>query len=390
MAEELAYALLTPHTLNKNRTGPVLARLLAVPTLEFVAARLYRLSAGFAAEYAAASAGVPGRPELQAAYTRYLTTGLPAGDAAYNPALLLLFQGPDAVRTLAEAVGFLDSIAGGTGVRATFGELAVGPDGKATHFEPAVLTAHDAASNAAQLRLFAKHAQSDGGVHEDAAKRLAFGGADVQTTLLMLKPENFAKPSRRPGAILDIFSGTGLRLAAANLFSMSPAQADEFYGPLLPMFRERFQPNVAAKIKEALSPVFGFAIPDAVYDQFAATLTDRNARHEFDKIASYITGVDVSAIEGEARKAPGKTRMLALLLTGPDAIAKVRKGLGATNPAKAEPGTVRADFGRDLMVNGGHASDAPENAARERGIIGLTGAEPGPSIVERLIAERVK
>ncbi|MCD6303984.1 MAG: nucleoside-diphosphate kinase, partial [Planctomycetes bacterium] len=60
-----------------------------------------------------------------------------------------------------------------------------------------------------------------------------------------------------------------------------------------------------------------------------------------------------------------------LLYEGPDAIRKIRTVLGSTDPSKAEPGTVRSDFGRDLMRNGAHASDSPENALRERRIVGL-------------------
>ena len=45
--------------------------------------------------------------------------------------------------------------------------------------------------------------------------------------------------------------------------------------------------------------------------------------------------------------------------------------LGSTDPTMAEPGTVRSDFGLDLMRNGAHASDSPDNAMRERRIIGL-------------------
>ena len=41
----------------------------------------------------------------------------------------------------------------------------------------------------------------------------------------------------------------------------------------------------------------------------------------------------------------------------------------ATDPAKAPGGTVRGDFGTDVMVNAAHASDSPENVIRESGIV---------------------
>lgn len=57
--------------------------------------------------------------------------------------------------------------------------------------------------------------------------------------------------------------------------------------------------------------------------------------------------------------------VIALALEGDDVIAKIRDILGVTNPAQAAPGTVRADFGVDVMVNVCHASDSAETAAIE-------------------------
>ena len=54
-----------------------------------------------------------------------------------------------------------------------------------------------------------------------------------------------------------------------------------------------------------------------------------------------------------------------MVLEGPDAIAVVRATNGATNPAAAAPGTIRADFALSMGLNLVHASDSPESAARE-------------------------
>ena len=54
---------------------------------------------------------------------------------------------------------------------------------------------------------------------------------------------------------------------------------------------------------------------------------------------------------------------------GPDAVNKIRTVLGATDPRKAAPGTIRRELGQDIMVNAAHASDSPENAKRELAII---------------------
>jgi nucleoside-diphosphate kinase len=56
-----------------------------------------------------------------------------------------------------------------------------------------------------------------------------------------------------------------------------------------------------------------------------------------------------------------------MVLEGEDAIAKNRELMGATNPAKAEPGTIRADFADSFTENAVHGSDAPETAEREIG-----------------------
>ena len=53
------------------------------------------------------------------------------------------------------------------------------------------------------------------------------------------------------------------------------------------------------------------------------------------------------------------------VLEGEDAIRKYRDVLGATDPAKAEPGTVRKEFALSLGENSAHGSDAPETAAIE-------------------------
>jgi len=57
--------------------------------------------------------------------------------------------------------------------------------------------------------------------------------------------------------------------------------------------------------------------------------------------------------------------VMAMVWEGPNAIATIRKTMGATNPANAEPGTIRADFACDVSYNVVHGSDGPENAARE-------------------------
>ena len=58
---------------------------------------------------------------------------------------------------------------------------------------------------------------------------------------------------------------------------------------------------------------------------------------------------------------------IVMCLEGADAIAKWRALMGATDPAKAEPGTLRKEFGASIDNNATHGSDAPETAAFELG-----------------------
>ena len=53
------------------------------------------------------------------------------------------------------------------------------------------------------------------------------------------------------------------------------------------------------------------------------------------------------------------------VLEGDNAVAKYREVMGATDPAKAAPGTIRKDFAESIEANSVHGSDAPETAAQE-------------------------
>ena len=60
-----------------------------------------------------------------------------------------------------------------------------------------------------------------------------------------------------------------------------------------------------------------------------------------------------------------RTPVVALILEGEDAIARIRAMLGPTDSSKAEKGTIRGDFGEDIRHNVCHASDSVESAAAE-------------------------
>ena len=72
----------------------------------------------------------------------------------------------------------------------------------------------------------------------------------------------------------------------------------------------------------------------------------------FQDLVSFITSGPVIAMEVE----------------GENAVSEVRKIMGATNPADADPGTIRADFATKLEENVVHGSDSKESAQRELGL----------------------
>jgi len=59
------------------------------------------------------------------------------------------------------------------------------------------------------------------------------------------------------------------------------------------------------------------------------------------------------------------TPIVAAVFEGKGAVEEIRKVLGTTDPAKAEAGTIRADFGLDIQRNAVHGSDSVANAAKE-------------------------
>jgi nucleoside-diphosphate kinase len=126
----------------------------------------------------------------------------------------------------------------------------------------------------------------------------------IERTLSIIKPDAVAK--NVIGKIVSRFEASGLKIAAAKLVHLSRAEAEQFYA----VHKER--------------PFFK------------------------DLVEFMISGpVFVQVLEGE------------------NAIAKNRDLMGATDPKKAAPGTIRADFAASIDANAVHGSDAPETAQAE-------------------------
>jgi hypothetical protein len=171
---------------------------------------------------------------------------------------------------------------------------------------------------------------------------------------------------------------------------MTVQQAEEFYGPLKKIFATKLKGNVTQEVYQRLHNVFNFPFTMADAEFMADRLTERNATAEFNRIVEYMTGVNPDDLTDPSEKATAsKAKCLALLYEGPNAVERIRTVLGSTDPNKAEPGTVRSDFGRDLMRNGAHASDSAENALRERRIIGLCDSDANNCDVKNIIREYI-
>jgi nucleoside-diphosphate kinase len=126
----------------------------------------------------------------------------------------------------------------------------------------------------------------------------------IERTLSIIKPDAVGR--NLIGEILRRFESNGLKIAAGKLLRLTPERAQAFY---------------------------------AVHKE----------RPFFTSLCSYMSSgpIFVSVLEGE------------------NAIMKNREIMGATDPAKAAPGTIRKDCGKDVEQNAVHGSDGPQTAATE-------------------------
>ncbi|MEO6787454.1 MAG: nucleoside-diphosphate kinase, partial [Chthoniobacteraceae bacterium] len=164
---------------------------------------------------------------------------------------------------------------------------------------------------------------------------------------------------------------TGLYIIACKVLHMSVAQAEEFYGPVLAVLQDKLRSRAGEVAKKALEPVFELTFTPEVEKALGEILGPINGRENWEDIVEFMSGRRPSECPADLRAQPGTEKCLALIYQGEDAVRKIREVLGPTDPAKAPHGTIRREFGQTIMVNAAHASDAPENAQREMGIIRL-------------------
>ncbi len=117
--------------------------------------------------------------------------------------------------------------------------------------------------------------------------------------------------------------------------------------------------------------------PDAVARNLIGEIYSRFEREGLQVVAAKMLRLEQTAAAGFYAEHEGKPFFAALcaymtsgpimvqVLEGEDAISANRRLMGATNPAEAAPGTIRADFAKTVDANAVHGSDSPASAQRE-------------------------
>ena len=388
MAKELTYVLITPYTIRKSRTGAVLSRLLGRTTSRLVAAQMVGLDADMAEQYAASiqPADTPEEEVYRELIRDYIREHFgPEPSGRPHRALLLVFCGDNARRQLADIVGSLTiSCDSGETVRNAFGDLVWNPDGTVRYFEPAVLFSEPGGPVHEELQTWCDFFRTHPALLENVCPYP--NPEAVQQTLVLIKPDSWRQQSSRPGAIIDMFSRTGLRIIGCKLVHMSVTQALGFYGPVRDVLRRKLSPDIGCKAKDILEQALNVQLPAGTEEPLAEHVGVPYADDQFERIVEFMTGRRPSHCTAAEKEEPGAVGVLALVYEGEDAVAKIRDVLGPTDPTKAPHGTVRREFGSDVMVNTAHASDGPENAQREMDILKLRETN-FPQLVEKAMEE---
>jgi len=371
MAQELAFTLINPYTISKSRTGGVIGRLISRTGLELVAARMFGPSKELVNRYAdSLLTSNQSEPEFARLLSEYVRKSYAPDPATRRPrrVILLLFEGENAIQKVREATGHLKAgWIGGETIRDTYGDCIEGADGKISYFEPAVLVAPSVERAASVLRLWAEYADRDGGIVDKSLDIADTEG--IQSTLVLIKPDNFRFPSVRPGHIIDLLSRSGLRIVGLRKFSMTVAQAEDFYSPVRSILREKFKGIAAQRAGDILSETLTIDIPEDAKAVIGEHIGPIMGEAQFEEIVKFMTGFKPSQVAEADKAKAGSENCLALIYKGMSAVEKIRYLLGPTDPAKAQPGSVRREYGSDIMVNAAHASDSPENAVREMKIV---------------------
>jgi len=117
--------------------------------------------------------------------------------------------------------------------------------------------------------------------------------------------------------------------------------------------------------------------PDGVQENLIGEIYSRFEKAGLQIVAArmmHLTSEQAESFYEVHKERPFYTDLVSYMMSGPvmvqvlegvDAISKNRSIMGATNPAEADPGTIRADFADSIEENIVHGSDGPETAAHE-------------------------
>lgn len=379
MEQNLSYVLVTPYTVAKSRTGGVIARLLSRLDLELVGAQMIAPDENFVKEYAdlLRNQRDPANPRAATLLADYVERSIAPSGGRRHRSLILFFRGGDACRKLSDICGALysenrsmESLSGET-IRDTYADLILNAEdpSKVTYFEPAVLTPLTQEAADASLALFAKHLPMGKNIVENMNYP---DPSKIERTLVIIKPDNWKYASSKPGTIIDMFSRTGLRIVGVKVHRFSIAEALEFYGPVKDALKSKLAPVFGKKAKELLEAEFKLPLSDATEKALAESFGTEYALDQFDQIVEFMSGLRPSKCPVEELNHTGTVKCMILIYEGENAVTKIRDVLGPTDPLKAPGGTVRREFGSNVMVNTAHASDSSESARREMGIVKIT------------------
>lgn len=193
--------------------------------------------------------------------------------------------------------------------------------------------------------------------------------AGEERTLLIIKPENFRQPSVRPGAVIDMLMSLDLKWVGCKVHGMSIDEALEFYGPVRQALRSKLGSKIGKQALETIEKEFNFTFDTAEAAKIVETAGNGFADDQFEQIVEFMAGKRPAEVDPADYAKPAGAKCMVLIFDGVDAVAKIRTILGPTNPAQASGGTVRYDFGTNIMVNASHASDSQESYARESAIV---------------------
>ncbi|GHV42773.1 hypothetical protein AGMMS49546_22560 [Spirochaetia bacterium] len=369
----ISYVMVTPYTIAKSRTGGVMARLLSRADLELVGAQMIAPDEEFVKEYAEALRSENPTPSVTLLADYVERKVVPSGGRRHRT-LLLLFRGENPCEKLTAICGHLhpehqefDSLTGET-IRDTYADLIMSDEesGQVSYFEPAVLTPRGQAWADTDLKRFAKFLQGK----ENIIRNVQYPDPSrIEQTLVIIKPDNWAYASSKPGTIIDMFSRTGLRIIGIKVHRFSLAEALEFYGPVEAALKEKLAPVFGKKAKEILETEFDVPLSSACEKALVSDFGVEYARDQFYRIIDFMSGKRPDRNASEDQNPPGTVKCMILVYEGENAVKKIRDVLGPTDPLKAPGGTVRREFGSNVMVNTAHASDSVESFERERLIV---------------------